>query len=436
MTTTAAAGFATADTTTTTTTEVRPPSVVSLVWKEEAVEENSASSSSTAVSASTTSATWNVSLQDMPEVAASAVPVPDNHNHNNNNNNHKEGVDLAWQLARQQRKVQHARRVGQIVETKALAIVYEDAHVVVVDKPGGVLTVPGLRQHASLLDAVHAHIVAAASATGNGDTSNDDDNSTLDDARHTQPAHRIVHRLDMDTSGLVVFGKTLAVTKVLQAHFRQHDESATKVYQAAVVGHVPVDAGTIDLPLQRDIEHAPFMRVATSSYEKRARQTLALLHADGHKKQWTYQKPKPSVTRFTVVRRGYYPVEATTVLAKNATPNASCSGRSLPFTILELQPVTGRTHQLRVHCAALGFPIIGDPTYGWHGEAAPAGGLRGILRTHSGVADALLVAWNAVHVPNADPLCLHAARLSLPHPHDAQQIMAWSTPAPFLARFD
>jgi 23S rRNA-/tRNA-specific pseudouridylate synthase len=369
----------------------------------------------------------------MPGAAASAVPVPDDNN-NNNRNNKEEGVDLVWQLARQQRKVQHARRVGQIVERKHLAVVYEDAHVVVVDKPGGVLTVPGLRQHASLLDAVHAYILldpadSAKKHTPDNNNNNNNNNNTLDDARHTQPAHRIVHRLDMDTSGLVVFGKTLTVTKVLQASFRQHDDSVTKVYEAVVVGHVPMDAGTIDLPLQRDIEHAPFMRVATPSYEQRARQKLALLHADGRKKQWTYQKPKPSVTRFTVVRRGYYPVEAT-------TPIASCSARSLPFTVLELQPVTGRTHQLRVHCAALGFPIIGDPTYGWHGEAAPAGGLRGILRTHDGVTDALLAAWNAVHVPNVDPLCLHAARLSLPHPHDSQQIMAWSTPAPFLARFD
>lgn len=282
-------------------------------------------------------------------------------------------VDVTWQLERQRRKVQHAQKVGQAVTQ--LDVCYQDEHVIVVNKPGSVLTVPGVRQHASLLDAVHAHCCSHDHLT----------NAT----------HRIVHRLDMDTSGLVLFGRSLEATKRLQAMWRERN--VLKRYRAVVAGHWRAAAGTIDLDLQRDLEHAPFMRVSTAAYDARARRHLEALHAVGKQKQWVYQAAKPSITKFAVVRQGWL------TTTSNKEP--------LPYTVLDLEPITGRTHQLRVHCAALGHPIIGDPTYGWLGEAAPLGGLA-----HDTKVASLLQAWNAVHPPNVAPLCLHAASLELPHP--------------------
>ena len=289
-------------------------------------------------------------------------------------------VDVTWHLERQRRKVQHAQKVGQAVNQ--LDVCYQDEHVIVVNKPGSVLTVPGVRQHASLLDAVHAHCFSHDHLT----------NAT----------HRIVHRLDMDTSGLVMFGRSLDVTKRLQAMWRERN--VVKRYRAVVAGHwraAAAAAGTIDLDLQRDLEHAPFMRVSTAAYDARARRHLEALHAVGKQKQWVYQAAKPSVTKFSVVRLGWF----------TSTLSSSREEEPLPYTVLDLEPITGRTHQLRVHCAALGHPIIGDPTYGWFGEAAPLGGLA-----HDTNVASLLQAWNAVHPPNVAPLCLHAASLELPHP--------------------
>ena len=269
---------------------------------------------------------WRISLQNVDSEA-------NGNSQNDNEDDDEEVVNIAWQLERQRRKVQHSQKVGQPIGK--LDICYEDEHVVIVNKPSGVLTVPGVRQHPSLLDAVHAHA------------------SLLDKLKCA--THRIVHRLDMDTSGIVLFGRSLEVTKQLQSMFATR-QGVRKGYRAVVVGHFPVDAGIIDLPLQRDIEHAPFMRISTPSYDQRAKRHLESLHAMGKKKQWTYAAAKPSYTRFSVLRRGWFSASHG-VAAKEQSVDDTC----LPFSVLQLEPITGRTHQLRVHCAALGFPILGDP---------------------------------------------------------------------------
>ena len=347
-----------------------------------------------------------------------------NDNDVDQNSDHGDRVNVAWQLERQRRKVQHAQKVGRAIST--LDVCYQDEHVLVVNKPGGVLTVPGVRQHAgSLLDAVHAASV-------------DTDGLAL-------ATHRVVHRLDMDTSGLVLFGRSLEVTKRLQALFRQgrHDDQQEqagnvlcKRYRAVVAGHWPaqVPCGMINLSLQRDIEHAPFMRVSTCSYDQRARRHLQALHDAGKQKHWVYQAAKPSQTRFTVVRRGWM---KTNTAPATASLSSSCDNLdALPYTVMDLEPITGRTHQLRVHCAAVGFPIVGDPTYGWHGEAAPLGGLLSYPRTVESTPISMLQAWNDVHPPNVAPLCLHAAFLEVPHPCDENKMISCSAPAPFDALFE
>jgi 23S rRNA-/tRNA-specific pseudouridylate synthase len=315
---------------------------------------------------------------------------------------------LQWN--RQMRKQQHLKKAGTSIKGEDLRVVFSDNHIVVVNKPAGVLTVPGVNSNPSLLTLVHERYGA----------------SILD------PAHMIVHRLDMDTSGLVVFGRTQEVTKKLHAQFRL--QKVTKEYECLVMGTLPIVTGCtkqlvsdvhIDLPLQRDHENPPFMRVSTPKSEQAAIAAVKDLQKHGWKKI-IRKKPKPSQTKLMVMDHG-------------------SRGENLPFTRLRLVPLTGRTHQLRVHCAALGFPIIGDPTYSLYGEAAPLGGLENIssiCHVHNNCIGAestqtvprcpldVQKAWMHEHPPNEKPMCLHAALLQLVHPITGET-MKWETQPEF-----
>lgn len=286
-------------------------------------------------------------------------------------------------------------------------VVFHDESMVVVYKPPGVLCVPDINNNPSLLDIVWSQY-------GNTGKANTDDTE-----HNNNPSSMIVNRLDMDTSGLVVFGRTPTVTRELNQAFRERQ--VLKEYEALVCGHVPFDSGWIDLPLQRDHEYPPFMRVSTPKSEQAAALLIDELKQSGYKKQGR-KKAKPSQTAFRVVERTYHP-----------------NNSLLPISRLRLQPKTGRTHQLRVHCAAMGYPIIGDPTYGLHGDAASFGGLEDAILTPL-PADASLVVQRAsldiqealsqVHPPNAKPMCLHAALLRMKHPVTGE-MAEWTVPVPF-----
>ncbi len=138
-------------------------------------------------------------------------------------------------------------------------------------------------------------------------------------ARHADA--RIVHRLDMMTSGLLVLARETLAHATLSAAFR--DRAVHKRYEALVHGRLSPPEGEIELPLAVD-------------WPNRPRQVVC--HRSG----------KPSLTRYRVV-------------------GETVEG----FTRVALEPVTGRTHQLRVHLAALGHPIAGDPFYGRTGDTAP-----------------------------------------------------------------
>jgi tRNA pseudouridine32 synthase/23S rRNA pseudouridine746 synthase len=406
------------------------------------------------------------------------------------------------QYERQVRKAQHAKKAGLILTKDQLSIVFQDEHMLVTNKPPGVLTVPGVRSHSSLLDLVHHQIfgsstaaasaAAAASTTAaasTADTATAADNSTsATDAQQDTTTtttttsimdkdKMIVHRLDMDTSGLVLFSLNLDITKLLHAAFASR--KVEKEYDAVLMGHLPVEIDTalLDLPLQRDHEHPPFMRVATDKSEAEAAAVLIDLHAHGWKKL-TKKRPKPSQTELRVVERGWkrFPgVVATTSTTSTTinTESGTAAGGSLdgtnddteeqllPFTRVRLTPITGRTHQLRVHCAALGFPIVGDPTYSLYGEAAPVGGLQDCsvaavvaapssepadtsndddIKSKNETMTSLLLksrpsldmqkAWTAAHPPNVEPMCLHAAMLQIHHPVTGE-LLTWEVPAAF-----
>jgi tRNA pseudouridine32 synthase/23S rRNA pseudouridine746 synthase len=177
--------------------------------------------------------------------------------------------------------------------TENLPIIYEDEWLIAVNKPSGLLSVPG-RYH-DRQDSVLNRL-----------------RLLLPDGINIIP----VHRLDMETSGIILLARSLPIYRELSRQF-QH-KSVKKVYEAVVVGNVINDCGEINLPLWGDPENRPYQQV-------------------------NVEYGKPSLTRFQVIKR---------------------EGN---LTRIELMPLTGRTHQIRVHAAdqkGLGIPILGDRLYG------------------------------------------------------------------------
>jgi tRNA pseudouridine32 synthase / 23S rRNA pseudouridine746 synthase len=252
-----------------------------------------------------------------------------------------------------------------------LKIVFEDDHLVCVDKPSGVLCVPSEDGIPTLAKAVFEYV--------------QHNQSSLD--------KMIVHRLGMDTSGLVIFAKTMEALRGLNTSFRTRQ--ITRMYEVLVCGHLTKDSGTIDMPLMRDYVHPPFMRVSTDEHQR------ALMELDptivGKK---LLENPKPSQTLYKVISR------------------ETLFDTDLPITRLLLTSVTGRTHQLNVHCAAIGHPIVGDRVYGLDGEAAPFGGLDPLrIDTAVGQDAASMELQRAIasHSDGRD-MCVHAGSLSFLHP--------------------
>jgi len=247
-----------------------------------------------------------------------------------------------------------------------LNVVFEDEHIVVVNKPSGVLTIPGKDEsNPSLNKAVFERF---GSESGRMDK-------------------MVVHRLGMDTSGLVVFARTNAALRGMNALFRTR--KVTRKYEALVCGHVAQDEGSIDLPLMRDYENPPFMRVSTDEHQR----ALIGLDVDEVGKK-LLESPKDSLTKYEVVSR------------------EDLDGNDV--SRLVLTSITGRTHQLNVHCAAIGHPIVGDSVYGSNGEAAANGGLaEADLPADKASAELQQAIAGACA---GKPMCVHAKSISFRHP--------------------
>lgn len=303
--------------------------------------------------------------------------------------------ETVLQFERQSRKAKAAKKAEQnLTKEEHLKILFQDEHLVVTDKPSGILCVPGIHKRSSLLTLVHTEF-----------------------ASQIQPMDKlIVHRLDMDTSGLVVFGLTTDAVSKMHEIFRER--LVEKSYQALVCGHVQVDSGTIDLPLQKDHIHPPFMRVATPKSEQAAAQVVQDLQHHGWKKIMR-RKPKPSTTEFTVLSREYI-----------GGDDSDDDDKKLPVTRLSLKPITGRTHQLRVHCAVLGHPIVGDPTYGVYGEATANGGILEEYMDTLAPQRASLSLQKKINALQVEKMCLHAKELCLKHPITGEE-MKWEAETPF-----
>lgn len=203
---------------------------------------------------------------------------------------------------------------------RGMSPLYIDEHMLVFEKPSGLLSVPGRTQP----DCLSAR------------------------AQAIWPDALVVHRLDMDTSGLLVMARGIESQRRLGLAFERR--RVHKVYLAVVEGRPAEDSGSVDLPLIVDWPNRPRQKVD---------------HEHGRR----------ALTHWRVLERG----------ADRST--------------MELLPVTGRSHQLRVHMMTLGHPIVGDELYGTAGER----------------------------------LLLHAAKLELPHPDDGRMMQFESAP-PFATR--
>jgi 23S rRNA pseudouridine1911/1915/1917 synthase len=215
-------------------------------------------------------------------------------------------------------------------EAIPLTVVFEDEHVLVVDKPAGMVTHPGAGQMTGTLAA--AALAHAPEIAGVGGP--------------RRPG--IVHRLDKGTSGLIVLTKTRQAYDSLTAQLARR--TVSRRYLCLVHGALPRAEGVIDAPIGRDPRSRVRMAVAAEGKGKRA------------------------VTRFRVLER------------------------FAGVNYVECRLETGRTHQIRVHLASLGHPLLGDETYG-----------RRVLRK---APDAELAALIAA----LDGVALHAAGLSFLHP--------------------
>lgn len=177
-----------------------------------------------------------------------------------------------------------------------LDIVYEDDDLLVVNKPKGMVVHPAPGNYdGTLVNALLYHCGDSLSGI----------NGVL------RPG--IVHRIDKDTSGLLIVAKTDAAHKFLAEQIEKH--SFTREYSAIVYGNVKEDKGTVNAPIGRDPKN---------------RQRMCVI----------YENSKPAVTHFETVER------------------------FVGFSEMRFRLETGRTHQIRVHMASIGHPIAGDPLYG------------------------------------------------------------------------
>lgn len=262
-----------------------------------------------------------------------------------------------------------------------IVIVSEDEYLVVVDKPSGVLSVASEQGIPSLAQTVFE--------TAKSNFSSYD--------------RMVVHRLGTETSGLIVFAKTMEALRGMNSLFRTRQ--VTRQYEVLVCGHVKEQRGTIDMPLMRDYIHPPYMRISTDEHQK------ALLDLNPNivgKK--LLEAPKPSQTHYEVVSR------------------ESLKSTDLPVTRLTVTSITGRTHQLNVHCAAFGHPIVGDRVYGLGGEAAPYGGLE-MAPDREGAATIELQDEIAKAAADLN-MCVHAKHLKFRHPI-TNNLLEFRSPAPF-----
>ena len=225
-------------------------------------------------------------------------------------------------------------------EAIPLQVVFENADLLVIDKPAGMVVHPAAgHTGGTLVNALLAHAPEAAGAGAEQDRQ----------ASRLRPG--IVHRLDKDTSGLMVAAKNELTLRSLQKQFK--DRTVRKAYLALVDGSPPTSSGRVEAPIGRDLRDRKRMAITAHRHGREA------------------------VTEFRVIER------------------------FAGHTLIEARPLTGRTHQIRLHLAYLGCPVAGDRVYGRR----------------------------SVTIPGLSRQFLHAARLTFQAP-DESQTRTFESPLP------
>ncbi|MBU1044895.1 MAG: RluA family pseudouridine synthase [Candidatus Omnitrophica bacterium] len=245
-------------------------------------------------------------------------------------------VSLNDLIVKPNHKIKLGDRITLILEEKAaleglveanipLDIIFEDKYIIVVNKPAGLVVHPAAGHFSDTL--VNALIFYC---------------KNLSDLNGPMKLG-IVHRLDKDTSGLLIIAKDNKTHRHLANQFKKH--TIEKTYVAIVQGSVNYDEGIIDAPLSRNLFN---------------RKKMSVSHASS----------RQAITRYKVLKR------------------------FANLTLLEVYPQTGRTHQIRVHMAHLGYPILGDSTYN------KSKGIKGLISRQA----------------------LHAEKIRFKHPHTAKMV--------------
>ena len=265
------------------------------------------------------------------------------------------GVLIDGKLAKASRKLRSGESISVLgdpqppplramAESIPLEIVYEDADLAVVNKPAGMMVHAGsgatedARNRGTLVNALLHYLNELSSAGG-----------------PLRPG--IVHRLDKQTSGLIVVAKNDVTHARLSSMFSRRQ--VRKLYLALVQGDLPQERGTVNAPISRDV----------------VRRTRMTTRREGG---------RGAVSHWEVLRRIRGPYGS--------------------FTLVSVRIETGRTHQIRVHMASLGHPVVGDTLYGAAAAIAPLAGTGGLPR--------LVLPRNF----------LHAAELEFAHPGSGERL--------------
>lgn len=306
-------------------------------------------------------------------------------------------TSLSMRLAAELRATQNT--ISDI--QKCIKILYVDDHICVINKPSGILSVPGPRRNPNICEALYYLLNPSVPYH---ETNNN---------RHID--QMVVHRLDMDTSGILIFALSKEALQQLHTDFRQR--RVTKVYQALLCNHMITSRNNgiyeyeINVDLERDPYHPPFMRIAqrpsyqsdsTLSTDKLSTPPLPPLAQN----KFLNEESKPSLTEMQILSYEYI-------------------HDTIPVTRVQLIPHTGRTHQLRVHTAqVLQHPIVGDDIYGYGGECFRRDiDHHGNNNCHNNIHghyddyhhDSMLQVQRQL-AELGIPLCLHAQKLYIRHP--------------------